>query len=132
MKIVSGVKNNTSTIIVVLIMRGNVTMNREETAAAIKVMQAYVDGKEIQFKERLKGEWQNFNPASCTPEWWWGSYDYRIKPTPVKLWVVTDAKGTYIFCDKSRACAISFCGDRNKFGISGPYTLHYLEEKLSE
>jgi hypothetical protein len=53
-------------------------MNIEETKEAIRVMQAYVDGKEV----------EDFSPCQkwkrvTTPRWAWGDTQYRIKPTPV-------------------------------------------------
>lgn len=51
-------------------------MNIEETKEAIRVMQAYVDGKEVEFK------WGSMDWNSTDkPEWNWSAYDYRIKPT---------------------------------------------------
>jgi hypothetical protein len=51
-------------------------MTREQTIEAIRVMQAFVDGKEVEFKWMSK-DW-NYNDK---PEWNWSAYDYRIKPT---------------------------------------------------
>ena len=59
-------------------------MTREQTIEAIRVMQAYVDGKEVQYlgkkwdsKELLKQDWC----YTLRPLWNWEHYDYRIKPT---------------------------------------------------
>ena len=51
-------------------------MNIEQTKEAIRIMQAYVDGKEVEFKWMSKG-WN----SNDKPEWNWSAYDYRIKPT---------------------------------------------------
>jgi hypothetical protein len=52
-------------------------MNIEQTKEAIRVMQAFVDGKEVQ--SMYDGKW-----ASVTvPRWNWDDTQYRIKPTPV-------------------------------------------------
>jgi len=48
-------------------------MNR--TIEAIKVMQAYVDGKEVEVL--FAGKWQTTN----IPSWSWSETTYRIKPT---------------------------------------------------
>jgi len=51
-------------------------MTRDETIEAIRVMQAFVDGKEVEFK------WGSMDWNSTDkPEWNWSAYDYRIKPT---------------------------------------------------
>lgn len=51
-------------------------MNRKETAERIKIMQAFVDGKQIQYKE-YDGKWKDVKDPiwSCDNE-------YRIKPEP--------------------------------------------------
>jgi len=55
-------------------------MTREQTIEAIRVMQAFVDRKEIQFNVQSKWgsmEWNNTDE----PDWNWDAYHYRIKPT---------------------------------------------------
>lgn len=53
-------------------------MTREETIEAIKVMQSYVDGKEIEYKlmHTNNSEWWPIKE----PEWVHDSCEYRIKP----------------------------------------------------
>jgi len=53
-------------------------MTREQTKEAIRIMQAYVDGKEVQYEVPNK-EWI----TTDQPAWNFISYNYRIKPTPV-------------------------------------------------
>ena len=53
-------------------------MTREQTIEAILIMQAYVDGKEVEY-EHPNGIWM----LTPTPCWNWNSGEYRIKPTPV-------------------------------------------------
>ena len=50
-------------------------MNREQTKEAIRIMQAYVDGKEVE--SLYGGKWA----LACIPRWDWDDTDYRIKPT---------------------------------------------------
>ena len=59
-------------------------MNKEQTKEAIKVMQAYVDGKEIQYRDI------SLNWVDCgdNPKWQWFLTDYRIKPEPIEFDVV--------------------------------------------
>ena len=51
-------------------------MTREQTIEAIRIMQAFVDGNEVEFKWMSK-DWN----STDKPEWNWSAYDYRIKPT---------------------------------------------------
>ena len=53
-------------------------MNRKETAECIKIMQAFVDGKQIEFKDCMGHWWKVENPS-----WDWNiERGYRIKPEP--------------------------------------------------
>lgn len=53
-------------------------MNRKETAERIEIMQAFVDGKQIEFKDSM-GRWCE----AKNPLWNWDSErKYRIKPKP--------------------------------------------------
>lgn len=47
----------------------------------IKVMQGYLDGKQIEVKELNEESWRLYVDGS-EPRWNWLERDYRIKPTP--------------------------------------------------
>ena len=51
-------------------------MTRDETIEAIRVMQAFVDGKDVQ--SMYEGKWSLVH----VPRWNWDDTQYRIKPTP--------------------------------------------------
>ena len=53
-------------------------MNIEQTKEAIRVMQAFVDGKEVEVMGLLK---TSFWLSAETPCWDWNTSTYRIKPT---------------------------------------------------
>lgn len=55
-------------------------MTKEQTKEAIRVMQAYVDGSEIDAMERNRVV-QDWSP-DIHPLWDWDRYIYRIKPEP--------------------------------------------------
>lgn len=48
------------------------------TEEKIKVMQAFVDGKQIQCKWKSCGDWHNV--VVPDPTWDWERWDYRVKP----------------------------------------------------
>ena len=52
-------------------------MTREQTIEAIKVMQAYVDGKEVEVRGLPCSVWM----SAGEPCWNWQFMEYRIKPT---------------------------------------------------
>jgi len=58
-------------------------MNKEQTLEAIKVMQAYVDGEDIEYLDQ-HGNWV----PTHEPDWNWIDFLYLIKPKPVefKVW----------------------------------------------
>jgi hypothetical protein len=51
-------------------------MTRDETIEAIRVMQAYVDGKEVEVLYPFSQ-----SQIATTPVWNWDANKYRIKPT---------------------------------------------------
>ncbi len=65
-------------------------MNREDIKKAIAVMQAYVDGEEIEYAKRGipgVGTACSWDSHDYTPNFDWHNYDYRIKPKPREVWV---------------------------------------------
>lgn len=49
------------------------------TEEMIKVMQGYVDGKDLQYRNKKTGmDWEDVT----NPVWEWYDYEYRIKPEP--------------------------------------------------
>jgi hypothetical protein len=72
-------------------------MTREQTIECIKVMQGYVDGKELEILSPF-GKWER----ATAPRWQWDDTEYRIKPTaklrpwtadevPLGAWVLEKA-----------------------------------------
>jgi hypothetical protein len=60
----------------------------------IAVMQAYADGKEIQYRRIGNGEWDD-----CKPRWDWAACEYRVKPEPREWWILTTTRGgAYAVC----------------------------------
>jgi hypothetical protein len=52
-------------------------MNREQTIEAIRIMQAFVDGKEVQSRHVGLERWN----TAISPKWNWRDFKYQIKPT---------------------------------------------------
>lgn len=52
-------------------------MTREDTKERIAVMQAYVDGKDIEFYNGTNGQWETLSDVL-----WCSNTKYRVKPTP--------------------------------------------------
>lgn len=57
-------------------------MDRHDTREAIKVMQHYADGGEVEFWDKDEHEWKD---VAGTPNWGWSVDRYRIKPNYVPL-----------------------------------------------
>ena len=59
-------------------------MNREDTKKAIEVMQAYVNGTELEYRVKPDGiSWHRVS----SPVWSWGQDEYRIKPKPREFFI---------------------------------------------
>jgi len=63
-------------------------MNKQQTRDAIKVMQAYVDGEEIEVRGSTV-EWIA-EDLGVIP-WQWSTCEYRIKPKPREFWINPEA-----------------------------------------
>ena len=58
-------------------------MSKGKLQEAIKVMQAFADGKEIQYyQEECSPRWQ----STLFPVWNWQEVNYRIKPEPLVIY----------------------------------------------
>lgn len=71
-------------------------MNREQTIEAIKVMQAWVDGKTIQVKGDGDTTWADAGSVeieSRQPGWQWKTNVYRIKPEPRTVYLAEFSNG---------------------------------------
>jgi hypothetical protein len=55
-------------------------MNKDETKKAIEVMQAYVDGADIEYQQHDTPLWTRL--VSDRPAWNWNQGNFRIKPKP--------------------------------------------------
>jgi hypothetical protein len=55
-------------------------MNTDRTKDMIQVMQAFLDGKTIEYKYE-QNQWNEI--IGSEPIWDWGNFDYRVKPEPV-------------------------------------------------
>ena len=90
-----------------------ILMNIEKTKKAIDVMQAFVDGKDIQYRPIDASDWRVYrhtNPPAriCHVTWSWSDYDYRVKPEPITCWitVLNDHLASTVHMDEesARAC----------------------------
>ena len=73
-------------------------MTKEKTKEAIKVMQAYVDGAEIELRSKYNPEdtWETEEP-----NWTWSKFDYRIKSAPkLRPWKVEEVPFGAWYCTK--------------------------------
>jgi len=80
-------------------------MNREETKKAIAVMQAYVDGKQIESAQE-GCEWR-----ASFPIWDWGLNHYRVKPKPRTVWVACGAFTSNLTWQTKEECDENYPGD---------------------
>jgi len=55
----------------------------------IEVMQAALDGKEIEIKNKHDKEWRLLTGDNKGLMFTWGEFDFRIKQEPMEFWVNT-------------------------------------------
>lgn len=100
-------------------------MDREETKEAIKVMQAWVDGRtDIQFRYRGSSKWTGF-VGNAPALWDWCANEYRIKPQPVEVtcWAIIKDGGV-IGTSLSHCDALEYANRKGAFVVktTGTYT----------
>jgi hypothetical protein len=108
-------------------------MTREETIEAIRIMQAYVDGKEVEY-EHPSEIWM----LTTMPAWNWNSGKYRIKPTKtLRPWTADEVPlGAWLRHSKQgRKAIIMDVTPDPSIGINGSYfspqfVLAYCEHSL--
>ena len=58
-------------------------MNREEAKKLLPIIQAFAEGKTIQWRDPVKDTWVDESVPNWNP-----SAEYRIKPDPREVWAV--------------------------------------------
>ena len=71
-------------------------MNKEKAAKLIPIMQAYVDGKEIEF-QTVFGTWITLDDPN-----FYADSKYRIKPREIKVYIYETPEG-FLFPSESMA-----------------------------
>lgn len=91
------------------------------TQDKIKVMQAFINGKTIQFVEPGYGDWADYATGEV-PLWDWGTTIYRVKPTESEPNIPDYYNNTYKgnIIDPYRAMLI--------FGITHPVQQHIFKK----
>ena len=80
-------------------------MNKTETIEAIKVMQAYVDGEDIQYNGEFKS----------SPVWnWTNGGSYKVKPVPIEIWCMANSAGHCLSNQPSEDDCIETIADLNR------------------
>jgi len=75
----------------------------------IEVMQAALDGKEIERNTGTNNGWQ----PEPDPDWSWDCWDYRIKPEPMEFWINVYVDGEEgVFTHYSEEAAVDFASTR--------------------
>lgn len=77
-------------------------MNQEQTANAIKVMECYAMGAEIE--HRVPGQSGGWRPC-LNPAWSWGAAEYRVRPPRIACYAVLNDCGIPVQCYVSKELA---------------------------
>jgi hypothetical protein len=73
------------------------------TQEKIKVMQAHVEGKTIEYRYLSPFSWNGQWEVVKDPAWNWHSCEYRVKKEPRTFYIVNLCGDLYAFTDKDKA-----------------------------
>jgi hypothetical protein len=107
-------------------------MTREKAREAAAVMQAFVDGEEVQYSPK-QGKGSSFWTTTDNPLWNWEHYDYRIKPAKtLRPWTADEVPLGAMLRYKGNQQSIRFLIVSNmERGIAG-YNTHWPYQALLE
>jgi hypothetical protein len=77
-----------------------------DTKEKIEVMQAYLDGKQIEARGKPAKATHTWTPLHNTPTWDWLRTDYRVKKEPAVAWGVVSDKAELLSVHKRVAEAL--------------------------
>jgi hypothetical protein len=100
-------------------------MTRDEAREFAKVVQAYADGKQVQFAEPMTREWKDTSGLSFPNDCHW-----RIKPEPREWWALMDRNGQVgdlLFSLVGAHCEID---KKMLHGVRAPYTIVHVREVM--
>ena len=93
-------------------------MTRDEAKKLLPIIQAYADGKDVQYKSNLDGSWKNSRELFFDI-----GLEWRIKPEPMECWVVVGRDGDLVaYTSKAGA------DHHASFASFSPYTIHHMRE----
>jgi len=67
-------------------------MNVERTKKCIEVMQAFVEGKEVEWRRKYQ-EHEQWKVINTAPTWNFTRFDYRIRKEPIEVWAFVSDRG---------------------------------------
>ena len=100
-------------------------MTRLSTHEQIVVMQAFVDGKEIEVEIQGGDTWRT---VADRPRWDWYTFNYRIKAAPKEVWLVYTGQGAFVHCFSEKGNAEDYV---NCISLRREYTIHKMVEDKS-
>ena len=94
----------------------------KSTKEMIEVMQAYEDGKKIEYYSRISNRWE----TAISPIWSWEYLDYRIKPEPKRkeskvIWVNEYEDGYHVPFETEEIAKKEARNERNITSIAVRY-----------
>lgn len=98
---------------------------REEARRMAEVMLAFADGADVQLRLHDGGPWS----YTGAPGWDWGTWDYRVKPSPREEWRVVDKYGNASdgYANAVEARRHADCCERNLRSLA-PFRIVHMRE----
>jgi hypothetical protein len=101
-------------------------MNREYAKEAIKVMQAFVEGKEIEYREKGRSSWAASTYDNMGFDW--RAYEYRIKKEPAITYEIVNRNDAVVSIADSKAAAERYL---SAYRLNAPYRIRRMVEDTS-
>ena len=100
-------------------------MNKERAKELLPVIQAFAEGKEIQYRQinYPEGEWHDTLAPTWSP-----NCQYRIKPEPFERWLVVNSRGTVVVAYEDVASANKGAIANFEAGPFPPYNVVHVRE----
>jgi len=101
-------------------------MNREQAKKLLPVIQAFAEGRSVQYQCPASGVWMDVEYPGLHP-----TYQWRIKPEPRELWAVYNYNGEYGGSRNTEREALVAAADWDKsFPSQAPHTVVRFREVL--
>ena len=100
-------------------------MNRTRAKELLPIIQAFAEGKEIQYKPVMCDKWNDCDEPEFNLSY--ANLNYRIKPEPEVFYVNKFKESSERHIHESKASALSYRNDRNQYEYRAKKFIEVIE-----